>query len=602
MRDAKTVLGIIRERGKEGLPIEDVYRQLFNPDLYLLAYGKISRNQGAMTPGVTKETVDEMNLDKIQGIIGMLRKETYQWKPARRTYIEKKNSTKKRPLGIPTWSDKLLQEVIRLILEAYYEPQFSDHSHGFRPERGCHTALREIYQVWKGTVWFIEGDIKGCFDNIDHSILLSILREKIHDGRFIRLIENLLKAGYLEEWKYNKTWSGTPQGGIVSPVLANIYLNRLDQFIEKTLIPANTHGERRSHNPAYKTVNDRSNYLHRTGQKEEARKLKKIAQSLPSRDPNDPDYRRLRYVRYADDFLLGVIGTRQEAEEIKQQLRGFLKDELRLELSEEKTLITHGRTEAARFLGYEIVVMHNDQKHTNNQRSVNAVIGFKVPMEVIREKSLPYMENGKPKARPEMLRDTDFQIVTHFQLVYRGIVNYYRMAYNLRTLSLLKWNLERSMIYTLARKYKITSPKVWKKYQCSIETDDGPRKGLEVKVEREGKDPLITRWGGISLKWQIAGTTLNDQQPTGIINTHAGSDLLTRLLADECELCGSQENVEVHHIRRLKDLKKPGQSEKPEWAKKMASRHRKTLVVCHECHVGEKGIHPGRYDGKNLRK
>lgn len=216
MRDAETVLGIIRECGRRGLPLEDVYRQLFNPSLYLLAYGKISRNAGALTPGTTAETVDGMSRAKIDAIIEAVRYERYRWAPARRVYIPKANG-KRRPLGMPTWSDKLLQEVIRMLLEAYYEPQFSDASHGFRPGRGCHTALQQIRDVWTGTTWFIEGDISGCFDTIDHAVLLSILRERIKDNRFLGLIDGLLRAGYLEEWRYHKTYSGTPQGGIVSP-------------------------------------------------------------------------------------------------------------------------------------------------------------------------------------------------------------------------------------------------------------------------------------------------------------------------------------------------------------------------------------------------
>lgn len=226
MRNAETVLGIIHERGQRGLPLEDVYRQLFNPDLFLKAYGKIYRNTGAMTPGATGETVDGMSRAKIDTIISDLRYERYQWMPARRVYIEKKNSLKKRPLGIPRWSDKLLQEVIRLILEAYYEPQFNPTSHGFRPGRGCHTALSEIYSKWVGTKWFVEGDIAQCFDSLNHTVLLTILREKIHDNRFLRLIENLLKAGYLEEWRYNPTLSGSPQGAILSPNMSEYLLRQ----------------------------------------------------------------------------------------------------------------------------------------------------------------------------------------------------------------------------------------------------------------------------------------------------------------------------------------------------------------------------------------
>src|SRR6516164_8717491 len=216
MRNADTVLGVIRERGRRRLPLEDIYRQLYNRDLYLRAYGRIYRNDGAMTPGSTPETVDAMSLGKIDTIIGSLRQEAYRWTPARRTYIPKK-SGKLRPLGIPTWSDKLLQEVIRSLLEAYYEPQFSGRSHGFRPGRGCHTALEEIQRQWRGTVWFIEGDITDCFGSLDHSIMRSMLAEKIHDGRFLRLIDGLLQAGYLEDWRYHETLSGAPQGGILTP-------------------------------------------------------------------------------------------------------------------------------------------------------------------------------------------------------------------------------------------------------------------------------------------------------------------------------------------------------------------------------------------------
>src|SRR2546421_12634763 len=228
MRDAATVLEIIRERGKGGLPLERVYRCLFNRDLYLLAYGKIYRNAGAMTSGVTSETVDGMNLGKIEAIIDALRRERYRWTPVRRTYIEKKGSSKKRPLGLPTWSDKLVAEVVRLLLEAYYEPQFSDRSHGFRPGRGCHTALSEVVEVWKGTHWFIEGDISDCFGSLDHDLMINMLAERIHDGRFLRLVANMLKAGYLEDWRWHDTLSGCPQGCGASPLMSKNYLKPPD--------------------------------------------------------------------------------------------------------------------------------------------------------------------------------------------------------------------------------------------------------------------------------------------------------------------------------------------------------------------------------------
>ena len=253
MQSAETVLSVLRERGSRGLPCNELYRQLFNPQMYLVAYGRLYSNQGAMTSGVDGETADGMSLDKIGHVIDLLRHERYRFKPARRVYIPKKNG-KKRPLGLPSWSDKLVGEVIRLLLEAYYEPRFSASSHGFRPRRGCHTALSEISHKWTGTTWFIEGDISDCFGSLDHHIMIQILAESIQDNRFLRLVRNMLTAGYLEDWVWNATLSGAPQGGVVSPILSNIYLDRLDRFIETALIPEYTRGEVRKRNREYDRV------------------------------------------------------------------------------------------------------------------------------------------------------------------------------------------------------------------------------------------------------------------------------------------------------------------------------------------------------------
>jgi group II intron reverse transcriptase/maturase len=299
-----------------------------------------------MTPGADAETADGMTLAKIGRIIDALRHERYRFKPVKRVYIPKKDG-KQRPLGLPSWSDKLVGEVVRLLLEAYYEPQFSDHSHGYRPGRGCHTALREVAVTWTGTTWFIEGDISRCFDELDHRVMLETLGEKIHDNRFLRLVSQMLRAGYLEDWVWNATLSGAPQGGVLSPCLSNIYLDRLDKFVETVLMPGYTRGVRRRRSAAYNRVKSATARARSSGDPAAVRALRKQLHSLPSADPVDPGYRRLRYVRYADDILLGFAGPRAEAEEIKRRLAQFLREELKLELSEHKTLITHARTGAA---------------------------------------------------------------------------------------------------------------------------------------------------------------------------------------------------------------------------------------------------------------
>jgi group II intron reverse transcriptase/maturase len=298
MQNAETVLDVLRERGRRGLPLEGIYRQLFNPQLYLLAYGRIYSNKGAMTPGADAETADGMTSGKIDRIIDALRHERYRFRPVRRLYIPKKDG-KQRPLGLPSWSDKLLGEVIRLLLEAYYEPRFSEHSHGYRPDRGCHTALSEVAINWTGTTWFIEGDISRCFDELDHQVMLRTLGEKIHDNRFLRLIGQMLAAGYLEDWVWNTTLSGAPQGGVLSPCLSNIYLDRLDKFVETVLIPEYTRGVLRRCDPEYDRTRRALAQARKRGDDAAVRALRKQQRSLPRRDPMDPDYRRLRYVRYA---------------------------------------------------------------------------------------------------------------------------------------------------------------------------------------------------------------------------------------------------------------------------------------------------------------
>jgi len=327
MQTAETVLSIIQKRGVKKMPIERLYRQLYNHEFYLRAYAKLYRNKGALTHGVTNQTVDGMSLQRISRLVDLLRTEQFRWTPVRRTYIPKKDGSK-RPLGIPSWEDKMLQEVIRMLLEAYYEPRFSDHSHGFRPKRGCHTALEELRNTCRGTVWIIEGDISKCFDRFDHDVLIGILRRDIKDERFIKLMESLLRAGYLEDWKWNKTLSGTPQGGVISPLLANIYLHELDTFVEEELKPQYTKGERRRYNPTYSYCANKKQIAKKRNDRIAYKAYDQRLRSIPSCDTHDPDYRRLRYVRYADDFLLAFAGPKSEAEAIKDQLATFLGKEL----------------------------------------------------------------------------------------------------------------------------------------------------------------------------------------------------------------------------------------------------------------------------------
>ncbi len=579
MQEAEVVLSVLRERGRRGLPLTQLYRQMFNRELYLLAYGNIYSNQGAMTPGASAETADGMSEEKIEQITGLMRCERYRFSPARRVYIPKKNG-KLRPLGLPSWSGKLVGEVVRLLLEAYYDPGFSDRSHGFRKGRGCHTALREIHNTWTGTTWFIEGDVSDCFGSFDHEILLGILAEKIHDQRFLRLIRHMLKAGYLEDWDYRDTLSGVPQGGVVSPVLSNIYLHKLDEFVERELIPQYTRGARRKGNPEYDRIAARLARARRRGDRAAARDLARRLRALPSGDPMDPGYRRLRYLRYADDHILGFTGPKAEAEKIKARLARFLRETLGLELNAAKTLITRARTQPARFLGYDIIVQHCDTKLTGGQRTANGRIALRVPPDVIKAQCARYRQRGKPWHRSRLQNLDDYDIVRIYGAEYRGVVNYYLLAQDVWRLNTLHWHALTSMLKTLGAKHGSAVTKMAARHQAKVTTRDGPRTCFEARKRREGKKDLVARFGGIPLR-QNRRAVIRDPAPAPA--PYPRKQLIKRLRKRECELCETGTTVAVHQVTRLKELGKPGPGQ-PAWAALMAKMRRKTLIVCADCH------------------
>src|SRR6266542_44232 len=321
---------------------------------------------------------------------------------------------------------------------------------------------------------------------------MNILRENIHDNRFLRLIEGSLKAGYCEDWKYHPSLSGSPQGGIVSPILSNIYMDRLDKFVENTLIPEHTQSERREEHPIYGQLNNQLATARRQGNLERIKALWREMKRYPSQNPDDPGYRRLRYVRYADDFLLGFAGPLVEAHQIKERISTFLATELKLILSAEKTLITHSQTGRARCLGYEIGIMYSSTKLDRSRRSVNGAVGMYIHEDVIQAKRKRYLRDGKPIHRPELQNDSEYDIIVRYQGEYRGLVQYYGLAQNLAQLGYVKWTMETSLLKTLASKNQTSTTKESKRLNATTKTPDGPRKCLQLTIQREKKKPVVS--------------------------------------------------------------------------------------------------------------
>lgn len=598
MQKTHEILQAVRKLGSKGLPLTRVYRCLYNPNMYLTAYSKIYSNQGAVTPGIDDDTMDGMSLERIHNLTEVMKQEKFHPRPARRGYAPKKSGGK-RPLGLPNGTDKLVQEALRMLLEAYYEPRFRDSSHGFRPERGCHTALKQIKETFDGTTWFIEGDIKGCFDNIDHVVLLDILKRDIHDGRIIELINRFLKAGYVEEWKYHKTYSGTPQGGIISPLLSNIYLHELDKYIEDELIPQYTKGKRKATSGKYQYFSERIGKARKRGDMETATKLEKERRQYPSQVTHDANFRRLKYCRYADDFILGFIGSKAEALEIKEKIKTFLRDKLHLEMNDNKTLITHAKTQAANFLGYSVsIYMANDKLSPRagtkiRARSINGVVRLGLPQGLNEEKAKAYQRNGKIVSEKWLVDDSIPHIIHTYQLRFRGLVQYYKYAVDLHRLSKLKGTMEIALVKTLAHKLRTRVSEVYKRFNSTKVVNGQSYKTLEFKVET-AKGERSYYWGAIPLRvTKIIREPMNDNRNDfdNFQYAEKRNDLLTRLRANQCEVCGAETDCEVHHVRKLADLKKRWKGKSiPWWVTKMIALRRKTLIVCKSCH---RKIHNG---------
>ena len=611
---------LISKASNEGYHYERLYRNLYNAEFFLTAYQNIYAKPGNMTAGTDGKTIDGMGMERIDRLIASLKDHSYQPNPARRKYIEKKNSTacragsastsslKKRPLGIPSIEDKLVQEVVRMILESIYEPTFSNYSHGFRPKRSCHTALLQLQKNFTGTTWFIEGDIKGFFDNIDHTTLVNILRRRIKDEYFIALIWKFLKAGYLEDWVYHPTYTGTPQGSLISPVLSNIYLNEFDKYMAK-YIGSFKLGKKRKPIEGYYDIEWKLRQQRyevcaperwetmTDSQKQEAlkkiRELKAAKLGMKFSDPLDGGFRRLFYVRYADDWVCGVIGAKADAERVKADIKQYLSEQLKLELSEEKTLITNAR-DAARFLGYDVFVSDSEHfrkdKNGHTRRAQRGKVKLYVPRDKWQNKLIEYgalqikYHNGKeifnPTHRSYLISNDDLEILNKYNAEIRGMYNYYRIADNVSVLGHFNYVMKFSMFKTFGGKYKLHISQVRKKY--------GYQKFGVKYPSKDGEKTMYFYDGGFKKQRMGIETADVDIIPQ-LYQTGNRNGLITRLKARQCEWCCAENvKLEIHHVRKLRDLQG-----KKRWEKLMIARKRKTMALCVSCHDS---LHAGKLD------
>lgn len=597
MRNPENVLNSLQKHSNSKDYIYNrLYRNMFNRNLFLQAYQNIYSKQGNMTAGTDGKTIDAMSIERINRIINALKDESYKPVPARRIYIPKKNG-KLRPLGIPSIDDKLVQEVVRMLLEAIYEDSFEEISHGFRPNKSCHTALRQIQNRFVRCKWYVEGDIKGFFDNIDHEIMINILRKRIKDERFINLIRKFLNAGYMEQMELHQSYSGTPQGGIISPILANIYLDQFDKYMAEYKKNFDI-GNKRAYNTEYQKLAWKRHSLVKSFNKSKSEEKKQLLQkqiqeldnihkAMPCKDPMDNNFKRLQYVRYCDDFIIGIIGSKEDAKKVKEEIGQFIQNKLHLELSNEKTLITKA-TNKARFLGYDIRVTPKSNLTKKTKKGIKARnygghVMLEVPTELIQKKLIELKsmkivvqnntEIWKPIHRGNLAERKDIGILDQYNGEVRGFCNYYSIANNRSKLHKFRYIMEYSFYRTMACKYRTSVRKIITRFRIN--------KDIGIKYQdNKGNEKVRILWKGSLAKdpRPLGAEADTIHKPKGILKRPKLAD---RLNSNRCEWCGKHtEELEVHQVRTLKEL-----DEKEDWARFMKKINRKTLVVCKDCHV-----------------
>jgi group II intron reverse transcriptase/maturase len=546
-----------------------------DPEVLVLAYESIKSKPGNTTPGVDSTTLDKINLKWFTTTCNELYAGKFKFKPARRVYISKPGKKKKRPLTISSPRDKIVQQAVYFILNAIYEPSFLDVSHGSRPNRGNHTALKHIKFKYNGVKWCIEADIDSHFPSISHKILLRTLNKRITCSKFLALIKNSLKAGFVEDGKFHESNLGIFQGNITSPILNNIYLHDLDLFMLSLCESFNKEKYRRK-NPVYRNI------LYKISKLDDTSKIKALRRDLwkvCSKDPLDPDFKRLLYTRYVDDFVVGVVGSRKDAVDIQKKIRNFLTTNLKLTLSEEKTLITQFSKNFIFFLGTYIKGSWEKEKRIMSVRKKGILRKVRITSRVVLHAPIKNLfekatENGFFKKRlgkfvptkvGRLINLDHADIVNYYNSMIRGNLNYYSFANNRKSLGSLVHGLKFSCARTLALKYKLRfASKAYRRFGGKLKC---PKTGVELSIPSTFK--AIKTFG------------CNELSPDEILFKKWNHKLTKSNLFKKCIICGSSEHIEMHHIRKVKDLEKKAAGGKLDFfTTQMAAINRKQIPLC----------------------
>lgn len=591
----------------------NAFNLITSKPMLLAAYWSLRSKPGMMTKGSDEETLDNISMKWFEKTSEDLTKERYQPKPARRVYIPKPNG-KKRPLGIASPRDRIIQQAMKMVLEYKLEPTFLETSHGFRPNKSCHTALKEI-RSWKGVAWFVEGDIKGFFDNIDHRILANLLQKHFKDTRLINLYWKFVKAGYIE-WdtkkiQYTTSEMGVPQGGIISPLLSNLILNEFDAYVDKLKKEWDKkRGKEKDKiiNPIYDRTHSRLQYLKKKIQKKgkfsaeyyeikkEIREVVKKQRQLNSSIPNPKAHPIFKYVRYADDWIIGIWGSRKAALELKTNLKEFLR-ELKLTLSEEKTLVTNAKKDKARFLGIEIkrfasnrsTILTKSNVLKRNRRIPSGNIWMALPLQSIVHRLVTkgFIERKKKKwvckTKLNFISLPMRDVILRYRAIYNGFYNYYRFTDNIKQIRKIYWILKESLRKTLSRKFKLAKRNLLKKYgeylEKNCQTSGGSTTSINFYYPIPTKNPMDF------------ATNIEPVDPL-----YAGLWKIRTItsLGEKCSSCESTQDLEMHHLKHIRTIN----VKLSPFDRDLAKINRKQILLCKECHTK---VHKGEYKGKSLK-